>query len=145
MNRLLQKCIFIFFICNFYFVDVTGQLPSHTNFWPFAGHNLINFKHEPPVIDTVDMVDIGGASAISDKKGRLEFYTNGLSLWDASHKIIKNGKDIIQDTLYSNDSMGGGPKVLILPKNSNSYYVFYGIRHLLGKDHPKKTVYIVCW
>lgn len=60
-----------------------------------------------------------GCASISDSAGRLLFYTDGMTVWNRKHKIMKNGTG-----LKSHYSTTQSALIVPLPGSSNLYYLF---------------------
>lgn len=60
-----------------------------------------------------------GCSSIADKDGKLLFYTNGTTVWNGNHDIMKNG-----DSLYGGISSTQSSLIIRKPLSKQYYYVF---------------------
>jgi hypothetical protein len=92
------------------------------NIWPIANEKKsIDFNGSTPVIIKVGNLDAReGNAAICDRNtGELLFYTNGETIWNRNHSIMRNGN-------YLNGHQSSTQSALIVPMpgDSFSYYVF---------------------
>lgn len=60
-----------------------------------------------------------GCSVISDKTGKLLFYSDGITVWNAHHKIMKNGAGLLGDPSSTQSSVA-----IPRPKHAGEYYLF---------------------
>lgn len=60
-----------------------------------------------------------GCSVISDKTGKLLFYTDGITVWNANHKVMKNGDSLMGDPSSTQSSVA-----IPRPKHPGEYYLF---------------------
>ena len=62
------------------------------NIWYFGEYAGINFNSGSPVpLGNSAMFQYDGCATISDDKGKLLFYTNGLTIWNKNHQVMDNG------------------------------------------------------
>ncbi|MCX7736937.1 MAG: T9SS type A sorting domain-containing protein [Candidatus Kapabacteria bacterium] len=111
------RYLIIFFLS---FTLAFSQKEAHI--WYFgegAGLKFDNSSNSPFVLTDGAMIAPEGCCTISDFEGNLLFYTNGETIWNRNHQILKNG-DGLSGSIYSTQS------VIILPKPSDQslYYVF---------------------
>ena len=84
----------------------------------FTSNGLINFNTNPVSLHNVNQVQANFGSAISDSKGKLVFYTDGPSVFDADNNQILNGKDIVPyNTLLRSI-------IIPCPERNGVYYIF---------------------
>src|SRR5215207_1693788 len=60
-----------------------------------------------------------GCSSISDDNGNLLFYSDGMTIWDASHNIMPNGTGLHGQTSSSQSCL-----IAPDPGNTDLFYVF---------------------
>ena len=90
---------FLLFIYLLTSTVVTAQLENAN--WYFGIQTALNFNDgtSPPTLLTNSAMSTEWSSAtISDDLGNLLFYTNGKSIWNASHQIMANGNNILGNT-----------------------------------------------
>jgi gliding motility-associated-like protein len=93
---------------------------KEANKWYLGNNAGIDFSSgTPTALLNSQMSAVEGCASIADKRGRLLFYTNGLTVWDSSHSIMLNGNGL-KGHLSSTQS------AIIIPKPGNSkiYYIF---------------------
>ncbi|HEX5003575.1 MAG TPA: gliding motility-associated C-terminal domain-containing protein [Bacteroidia bacterium] len=67
-----------------------------------------------------------GASAISDCRGNLLFYTDGVTVWNRNHSVMVNGSGLLGHYSATQSSV-----IVPMPGNCNLFYVFT----LDGEEH----------
>ena len=94
---------------------------NETSKWYFGYHAGIDFMTNPPtVLNNGATNSPYCGSSIADGAGNLLFYTDGDTIWNASHAYMANGAGLVG--AWSNSDQA----VLIVkqPGNSSKYYVF---------------------
>ena len=107
---------------NIYLFGYTGPL-----------RGTIDFISGAPVVitDSVRKSNLSLTHAnISDKTGKLLFYTNGVVVLDGNHDTMQNGKGLNPCAYTSNFAYDGlvnwqGNIILPFPDDTNSYYLFH--------------------
>jgi gliding motility-associated-like protein len=93
---------------------------NETNKWYFGNYAGLDFMSNPPTILTNGAMQANyGCASIADASGNLLFYTNGTTVYDASHSPMANGTGLfgIQN--------GSQPSLIIKkPGSSTLYYIF---------------------
>ncbi len=119
--------------------------------WAFGDGAGLDFNGGGPVaIKTARGSDVRfseGGSAVSDPvSGKLLFYSNGGSVWNAEHKIMPNGSGLLGSSLYAADTLwqtSTRQGVCIVPviNDPYNYYLFSlsGISSLGAK--PEGTLF----
>ncbi|MGZ5245444.1 MAG: T9SS type B sorting domain-containing protein, partial [Bacteroidia bacterium] len=68
------------------------------NNWYFGNKAGISFSGSTPKALTDGALStLEGCATISDKKGNLLFYTDGIKVYNRKHKIMPNGSDLAGD------------------------------------------------
>lgn len=93
------------------------------NSWCYGNGRLINFNSVPaPTLSASSIFATENCATVSDNTtGNLLFYTNGVKVWDRTHKIMPNGTNI------GNDTAGTTAQGCVIASNiadTNKYYVF---------------------
>lgn len=93
------------------------------NTWCYGNGRLINFNSVPaPTLSASSIFATENCATVSDNTtGNLLFYTNGVKVWDRTHKIMPNGTNI------GNDTAGTTAQGCVIASNiadTNKYYVF---------------------
>lgn len=96
----------------------TNQLQTaHWYFGNFAG---LNFTGATPVADTNGQIFTKeGCTSISDEYGNLQFYTDGMRVYDKTHTIMQDGTGLRGDPSSTSSSI-----ILPKPDDCNLYYIF---------------------
>ena len=93
---------------------------KQTNTWYFGSRVGLDFNQLPPKpLYNGALTCIEGSSTISDNNGRLLFYTNGSSIMNRQHVLMKNGSPI-----SGHPSSTNGAVIMPLPGNDSIYYLF---------------------
>lgn len=88
--------------------------------WYFGEKAGISFATgAPKAISGSQMNTLEGCSAMSDLQGNLLFYTDGKTVWTASHNVMANGTGMLGGSSTSQSSI-----VLPMPCNDSLYYIF---------------------
>ncbi len=107
--------IFLFCFC----ADITFA-QKQGNIWYFGNRAGLDFNSGAPVALTDgDLSTTEGCATISDKNGRLLFYTDGTFVWNRQHKKMPNGSN-----LYGHRSSSNSAVIVPFPSNTNKYYIF---------------------
>ena len=114
--------LFLLLACVFCICSVPTAAQHEADNWYFGEKAALTFKNGIPegVFDSQMLFADEGCATISDKKtGALLFYTDGVTVWNSKHQIMKNGTDLKGD--YSSTQ-----SALIVPDPSNNlqYYIF---------------------
>ena len=102
---------------------------SQVNNWYFGKRSGIQFDNGSPVALTDGQMDTqAGCASISDKDGKLLFYTDGNSIWNKNHQIMVNGVDL-------NGSINSTQSAVIIPKpESNEIYYVFTVTETAGAE-----------
>jgi hypothetical protein len=100
-------------LCSF------SSAQKEANMWYF-GDAALDFNPGAPVVLTNSaMSQWEGVSSIADSNGVLLFYTDGISVWNATHTIMPNGTG-----LFGNYSSTQSALITRKPGSVNLYYIF---------------------
>jgi len=100
---------------------------KQASIWYFGENAGLDFSSgHPQAIFNSAMITWETCAAISDANGNLLFYTNGIDIWDRSHKVMPNGHNLGVVTLAQY------AQALIVPQpgNKSVYYVFTTSRYV---------------
>lgn len=90
---------------------------NETSKWYFGGNAGLDFMTSPPTLLVNGAMGCIDCASIANAQGALQFYTDGLKVWNANHVLMANG------TLTTGTS--SGPVIIVKqPGNSNIYYIF---------------------
>lgn len=109
---LLQLCFLSF-----------GMLPAQgrqqTDHWFFGYRAGIHFIDGTPTPVTGALAGWEGCSAVSNKKGELLFYSDGMKVWNRQHLPMPNGTGLLGDTLTTQSAF-----ITPWPGNDYLFYIF---------------------
>ncbi|HIO68610.1 MAG TPA: hypothetical protein EYN41_09775 [Flavobacteriales bacterium] len=114
---LINKCLLVV-ICNICSLYASAQ--GESNIWYFGNGAGLDFNSgNPMALNNGSLYTTEGCATMSDKAGNLLFYTNGVTVWNAQHVVMSNGKGLIGNTSATQSA-------LIIPKpgSSTRYYIF---------------------
>lgn len=112
----MKKAITILLISIY--AQVCGQ--NQNNFWYFGEYAGLNFNiGTPEALNDGEIFTTEGSATISDSEGNLQFYTDGVSVWDVNHDQMSNGFG-----LAGHGSSSQAALIVPQPGNCNGYYVF---------------------
>ncbi len=98
--------------------DAFPQKESYN--WYFGRNAGITFINGPPeAVHDGRMDSFEGCATISDYKGDLLFYTDGINVWNSGHEIMENGTG-----LKGNPSATQSGIIVPYPGNKDLYYIF---------------------
>lgn len=97
---------------------------QNNDIWIFGDQAGIDFNGGPPKAIVSKIFAREGCASICDNEGRLLFYTNGDSVWNANHILMPNGIDLGAGGTAIAPSTSQG--ALIVPNlgNPQQYYIF---------------------
>lgn len=93
---------------------------GHESVWYFGFGASLDFRYDPPLAGTQSvMSQWEGCSSISDINGDILFYTNGVSVWDATNTLMPNGTGLFGSFSSTQSSL-----VVPHPTDSDIYFIF---------------------
>ena len=87
--------------------------------WVLGESVLIDFSSGIPITGESAIDSFEGLSVISDTEGNLQFYTDGITVWNANHLIMSNGTGLLSSYTATNAAL-----IVPLPLNKDIYYIF---------------------
>ena len=120
MTSIHFKNVWVLFFWLIYFNIIPIVVFSQNQIWHFGERAGIDFNTSPPTnITTGQMIAQEGCSSISDNRGNLLFYSNGVRVWNRNHTIMPNGNGLMGD-------LSATMSCLIVPKpgDTTQYYIF---------------------
>ncbi len=105
------------------------QAQEQEKVWVFGDKAGVDFTSGNPIPFQSAIEGLGEASAsVTDKDGRLLFYTEGSIVWNRDHQVMPNGTNltpVISTTLYTpTSSTAQGALIIPKPGTTDQYYVF---------------------
>ena len=117
MRRVLSVFIFLITLSTY------GQ--KEANYWYFGQKAGLDFSSGSPVVLNDGLLEtLEGCSTISDKTGKLLFYSDGTTVYDSTHQIMKYSNGSLANDLQGNPSSTQSALVVPHPTDVNIYYLF---------------------
>jgi len=126
VNRSIAILLLILFTTNLF-------AQKEANYWYFGDKAGLDFSGSSPIaISTGQLSTVEGCATVSDKNGKLLFYTNGENVWNRNHQIMPNGSGLMGGYSSTQSAV-----VVPFPGNDSLYYIFttaqekdpYGLRY----------------
>lgn len=109
--------------CNLFLLTCFAVSAQQNNNWYFGGRAALSFnagsQPVPVVMGNSVMVAPEAAAAVSDKKGKLLFYTNGVDVYNKQHQPMLNG------TGLRGNLSACQIQIIPFPGNDSMFYIFY--------------------
>lgn len=106
--------------CFFFVLCVNAQKEASN--WYFGTNAGINFDVDAGTVTTVSDGALSteeGCTSISDSNGNLLFYTDGRTVYNATHAIMQNGSGLKGDASSTQSAL-----IVPKPNDANIYYIF---------------------
>ena len=104
---------------TFLLIRLTTSAQGEANIWYFGDKVGLDFNQTPPsTLSNSVMNAYEGTSVISDNKGNLLFFTDGQTVWNKHHQVMKNG-----DELIGSHSSAQSSCIVSHPTNPHLYYL----------------------
>jgi gliding motility-associated-like protein len=118
MNKHLSKITLL--ILGFTLAISHGYSQREGNIWYFGQYAGLDFNSgNPKAITNSSMFQYEGCASISDSNGKILFYTNGITVWDKTHNIMRNGTGLNGGFSSTQSSV-----IVQRPKSNDIYYIF---------------------
>jgi hypothetical protein len=102
------------------FVHGVAFNQKEANTWYFGQYAGISCANQPVTsISCSKLSTDEGCSVISDREGKMLFYTDGISVWNTNHQLFKNGQGLLGDPSSTQSSVA-----IPAPKKPTNYYLF---------------------
>ena len=127
----------ICFYCIVFPIFVQSQ--GENNEWIFGNGVQLSFANGNPKVKSIStpLNTIEGSTSVSDSKGKLLFYSDGLNVYDRNHSIMPNGYDLCGDKSSTSSAVA-----VPYPGNKNLYYLFC-VDYNLSENHKGLTYNII--
>ena len=118
-DSLLNKAILFSFFFLLIPVFLSASEWDKANIWYFGYRAGIDFNTNPPTVISGETSTDEGTSVACDDNGQLLFYTDGVTVWNRNHQVMKHGVGLLGD-FYAAQS------AIILPElnDKNKCYIF---------------------
>ncbi|WP_025742976.1 T9SS type B sorting domain-containing protein [Aquimarina pacifica] len=104
----------------FFLIHSSVLSQGEANNWYFGQNAGISFNTTPPTVLTDGVINtLEGCASISDPNGNLQFYTDGITIWDRFHNIMQNGEELKGDSSSTSSAL-----IVPLPNSTTTYVVF---------------------
>lgn len=118
MYGLAKNITILFFTLLLPFIAFTQG--KEANIWYFGRNAGLSFEYGNPIILTNGAIFTNeGCASICDSAGRLLFYTDGVSVYNRSHRKMPNGVG-----LKGNSSTSQSAIIIPRPGTTTEYYIF---------------------
>lgn len=93
---------------------------KRNNTWYFGDKIGINFNVNPPqVLNDGQLIYEEGGAILSDANGKMLFYSNGSTLLNEKHAVVKNGIGLLGDLSSTNNAI-----LVPMPNSDTLFYLF---------------------
>ena len=98
----------------------TANAQDETSYWYFGANAGISFIEGEPIVRLNGALNVWeGCASISTSSGDLLFYTDGIHVYDSSHKEMPNGYGLLGDPSSAQSSL-----VIPKPNDDPKFYIF---------------------
>ncbi len=112
------RCAIQLLLLVFFLIESYAQ--GESNIWYFGQNAGLDFSTGSPIALSKGMLNTTeGVASICNAKGELLFYTDGITVWNKQHAIMKNGEN-----LMGNPSSTQSAVAVPLPGSTTLYYLF---------------------
>ncbi|WP_165806564.1 T9SS type B sorting domain-containing protein [Chitinophaga parva] len=102
------------------FIPYCAVAQKQSNNWFFGDHAAITFNNgAPQAVSGSAMQQREGCASISDPSGNLMFYTDGITVWNASNQPMPNGTGLGGEDIATQSAV-----IVPLPQSKTLYYLF---------------------
>lgn len=109
----IQGFFFVFFV-------IESSAQGESNIWYFGQNAGLDFSSGSPIALSKGMLNTTeGVASVCNANGELLFYTDGITVWNKQHAIMKNGEN-----LMGNPSSTQSAVAVPLPGSTTLYYLF---------------------
>lgn len=93
---------------------------KEANIWYFGTNAGVNFASGTPIaLEDSQLATEEGCAVISTKQGKMLFYTDGISVWNANHQKMPNGTGLKGDPSSTQSGVA-----IPWPNHQGKYYLF---------------------
>lgn len=138
-NQTLLLMMRYYFLTLIYFFHlIQTQAQGENDNWIFGNGCNISFASGKPVVlpSVKTLLTKEGCTSVSDKDGKLLFYSDGISVWNADHSLMPNGYGLL-----GNPSSTSSCVIVPFPAHPGMYYIFCVEPNVL--DFPRASYSIV--
>lgn len=107
-------------IISFISLTFLSHAQNESNIWYFGQNAGLDFSTGTPVALTKGMVSTTeGVATLCNEKGELLFYTDGVTVRNSKHDVMKNGEGLKGDPSSTQSAVA-----ILKPNTKNIYYLF---------------------
>ncbi len=115
-----MKTLFRILLTAFTTFPITFTAQFENAKWYFGGNVGLDFMTTPPtVLTNGSLSTMEGCATISDAAGNLQFYSNGISVWNKQHFVMANGTGLNGGTSTTQSAL-----IVKKPGSASLYYLF---------------------
>lgn len=128
---LLRPCRVAFALLAFLLLPLLAHAQKENNVWYFGRFVGIDFNGANPRLLTDGALNtFEGTASVADRRtGALLFYTDGMTIWNRSHRPMPNGTGLLGDSSTTQAAL-----ILSAPGDTNVYYIFTAAPEESGPD-----------
>ncbi|MEH6536560.1 MAG: T9SS type B sorting domain-containing protein [Psychroserpens sp.] len=100
---------------------------QEASFWYFGQNAGLQFDAGTGTVSAItngQLSTLEGCTSISDTNGNLLFYSDGRTIWNASHVPMANASEILGTGLKGDESSTSSGLIVPKPQDPNLYYIF---------------------
>ncbi len=118
-----MKKIIFFIILSHFFIGAFAQ--KQANVWYFGRNAGLDFNSGTPTALTDGQIStLEGCSTFSDKDGNLLFYSDGITVWDKNHDVMRYSTGGLANDLKGDPSSTQSGMIIPRPESTTIYYLF---------------------
>lgn len=107
------------------FFNQTSEFLKANSHWALGRGQGLDFSSGAAARWQTSVVGREGHSAVSDRQtGKLLFYTNGGSVWNANNQVMPNGAGLMGNSMANQYTTWQGTLIVPFINDNNKYYVF---------------------
>ncbi|SEB83196.1 gliding motility-associated C-terminal domain-containing protein [Tenacibaculum sp. MAR_2009_124] len=107
------------------FISFFTYAQKEANIWYFGENAGIDFNTVPPTGITNGVLNtLEGCSSFSNANGNLLFYSDGITVWDKNHNVMKYSNGNLANNLKGNPSSSQSGMIIPKPNSTSIYYLF---------------------
>lgn len=111
----MKKLVTFLFLFSFSILFAQKETAN----WFFGSFAGLDFNRKTPIPLKGQLATLEGCASVSNRNGKLLFYTDGKTIWNSNHQIMLNGTGLFGDWSSTQTAM-----IIPKPGSSTIYYVF---------------------
>ena len=126
----MRKAIILIIICFTYSFSFAQSEAANWYFGRKSGIKFNQFNNSVISVSDSQLNTFEGCATISDDSGNLLFYTDGITVWNKTHAVMSNGRNLFGDSSSTQSAI-----IVPKPNDSNIYYIFTVDNHSRNSFH----------